>query len=824
MSQTFESNQSPIYLKKDTDSYTFHVNLISVPVGLQREDLLRIIFSDQGPILYLFINKIQPNNRGLTASGKVAFWFLYDTTASPPVTSMATEDDDCPNLVPMDKAEGKSWLESRPDTCSPPSLLRADRLRFEILVWRRGRLDQRIGNLTFSKLHPRFWANLPSDEDLFRLSQGRKLKHFEPEMERLRQQANSPRFHLSGPETDDLRDYYLPIHMPQTVAKSYRSSKAALVAKELSPKERDGVDHFDASLFIDEDLRQVGIGMLLQEAEYKHYTRPNPQPLEGIHSLLPVDEVTLIAVPDAIHRSWSLDAEPVPAPLAAPILAPVSGPDTFNRYTVSWSEVPGATRYLVQRSDTPDFPEPSNHFVERPVIRKFEQPYPSSAMPNTDLKVTLPFKYARSQYFRVRSERYGEISTWSNTRGQMLPPQDFAHCDTPRPACLELNLALASIGSPADGFLLSWEAVSEDGGCSQTVDKYELQLASDSGFLSAQGQSIENKNHFVASVPIDAVIYYRVRAWRSETAGPWSNTVRIAPEFFSTHTLHPIIDYSGEQLLTIHRALIRFCAARRDLLAVLSLPRHYRYQDVLDHVRALRATGSTAPFTPMNAGENELSYAALYHPWFASNSETAKGNGTRPGGIRYYPPEGAIIGTMATFALNEGAWLAPANQPLVGPLALDPNFTLEQWGQLSTAGVNIIRQDPRGFMVLNAETLSAQNEFRLINVRRLMSLLNRLALREGNRYLFESNDSEFRDAIQHQFDKILSDMYIRGAFAGITPDAGFRVVTDDSVNTSSDIDRGRFIVELQVAPSKPLSFLTIRLIQTGPGQLEVQEF
>jgi phage tail sheath protein FI len=66
-------------------------------------------------------------------------------------------------------------------------------------------------------------------------------------------------------------------------------------------------------------------------------------------------------------------------------------------------------------------------------------------------------------------------------------------------------------------------------------------------------------------------------------------------------------------------------------------------------------------------------------------------------------------------------------------------------------------------------------------------------------------------------------MYIRGAFAGNTPDTGFRVVTDDSVNTSSDIDRGRFIVELQVAPSKPLNFLTIRLVQTGPGQLELQE-
>jgi hypothetical protein len=471
----------------------------------------------------------------------------------------------------------------------------------------------------------------------------------------------------------------------------------------------------------------------------------------------------------------------------------------------------------------PDFPELSKYYIERPKIRKFEQPYPSSTKPETGLKITLPFKCSQFQYFRVLSERYGEVSAWSNTRGKILPPQDFAHCDTPRPPSLELKLEWTRMGSPADGVLLFWAAMPEDGVASLTIDEYELQHSSDSGFLSAQGQTVEDKDHFLDSVPINTVIYYRVRARRSETTGPWSNTVRIAPEFLSTHTLQPTTDYDGAQLLIVHQALIRFCAARRDLLAVLSLPRHYRYQDILDHVRALQATGSTAPSTLLNAGESELSYTALYHPWLALNSEAARDNGTRPGGIRYAPPEGAIIGTMATFAINEGAWLAPANQPLIGPLALDPNFTLEHWGQLSAAGVNIISQDSRGFMVLNAETLSAQNEFRLINVRRLMSLLNRLALREGNRYVFESNDSEFRDAIQHQFEQILSDMYIRGAFAGSTPDTGFRVVTDDSVNTSSDIDRGRFIVELQVAPSKPLSFLTIRLVQTGPGQLELQE-
>jgi hypothetical protein len=35
------------------------------------------------------------------------------------------------------------------------------------------------------------------------------------------------------------------------------------------------------------------------------------------------------------------------------------------------------------------------------------------------------------------------------------------------------------------------------------------------------------------------------------------------------------------------------------------------------------------------------------------------------------------------------------------------------------------------------------------------------------------------------------------------------------LNTPQSIDLGRFIVELRVAPSLPLTFLTIRLIQTN---------
>ena len=58
-------------------------------------------------------------------------------------------------------------------------------------------------------------------------------------------------------------------------------------------------------------------------------------------------------------------------------------------------------------------------------------------------------------------------------------------------------------------------------------------------------------------------------------------------------------------------------------------------------------------------------------------------------------------------------------------------------------------------------------------------------------------------------------MFLRGAFAGKTADTSYEVVTSESLNTRQSVEQGRFIVELRVAPSLPLTFMTIRLVQTG---------
>src|SRR6185295_16412209 len=166
-------------------------------------------------------------------------------------------------------------------------------------------------------------------------------------------------------------------------------------------------------------------------------------------------------------------------------------------------------------------------------------------------------------------------------------------------------------------------------------------------------------------------------------------------------------------------------------------------------------------------------------------------------------------------ALSRGAWIAPANEPLRSVVALTPAIAPERRLDLLLEQINIVRQEPRGFVLLSADTLAPGEDLRPLNVRRLLILLRRAALQLGATYVFEPNGDAFRRMVQRGFEEMLGDLHARGAFAGRLASNSFQVVTDEAINTGQAQDLGRFFVELRVAPSVPLTFLTLRLIRTG---------
>ena len=87
------------------------------------------------------------------------------------------------------------------------------------------------------------------------------------------------------------------------------------------------------------------------------WQQPRPRRLIGIHALLGLDEATLVAVPDVVHRGWSAEQVVPPASLEAPKLRATA--DASGAWQLDWNTVDPEARYVLEQSETPDFSAPS---------------------------------------------------------------------------------------------------------------------------------------------------------------------------------------------------------------------------------------------------------------------------------------------------------------------------------------------------------------------------------------------------------------------------------------------------------------------------------
>jgi hypothetical protein len=298
-----------------------------------------------------------------------------------------------------------------------------------------------------------------------------------------------------------------------------------------------------------------------------------------------------------------------------------------------------------------------------------------------------------------------------------------------------------------------------------------------------------------------------------EADAPPAKTVSQIPKRFKVEEravwrLVPEPQYETSGLLKIQLAAAKLAAARGDMVAVLGLPKHYRLSEIGPYQQQLMVGLQLV-------GDTTASYVALYHPWLVNREDT--------GDLIHTHPAGGVCGVIAARSLARGAWVAPANEVLPGTLATVPNFQSEDEFALYSHGINPIRQSARGFVLWGEHTQSAELELEDLNVRRLLILLRRIALTEGQTYVFAPNSPAFRRRIQQQFEQLLGRLYSLGAFAGDSPSAAYRVAIDETVNPANRVEQGQLVVELRVAPSQPLTFMTVRLVQLEGGDLTLQE-
>jgi hypothetical protein len=275
--------------------------------------------------------------------------------------------------------------------------------------------------------------------------------------------------------------------------------------------------------------------------------------------------------------------------------------------------------------------------------------------------------------------------------------------------------------------------------------------------------------------------------------------------------LDPVSDYLEDPLLAVQLALVTMCAARADQVGLLSVPRHYDMPAAIGWQAGLANNPLVSDAS--SAGASPLSFAGFWHPWVS----VATGNSGTRAALRDIPPDGIVAGMIAARELARGAWIAPAGTPLSGVVRLADAVADADMVSLFNAHANLLVQHPGTFSALSAHTLSGNPQQLQVSIRRLLILLRKIALLLGAHYTFEVNNERFRQLVRMRFDRILGALVDRGALHA------FRVVTDSSVNTFADQDAGRFIVVLQIAPTNPIEFITVTLVRSGEGLLEVLE-
>ena len=390
-----------------------------------------------------------------------------------------------------------------------------------------------------------------------------------------------------------------------------------------------------------------------------------------------------------------------------------------------------------------------------------------------------------------------------------IPPPDwsrFLPCSTRVLAAPQFPFEASPPLEPTGGVIhLTWTATdAADAG-------YELQQSGDPDFNDAEQLYLGSENEFdLSRPPAGSNIYLRVRATAGDLQSAWSDGILLELAGDERWFLNDATTgYSSQALIDVQIAALRLCAARGDVLALLAVPEHYRVSDAIAHVGALKASGNRV----VGSGLDPIfGFGALYHPWLYCS------DASDPTSLRRTPPDGGAAGIAAARAIARGAWIAPANVALEDVLALDSPVADGDFQALADAHVNFVRDDPGGFLWLAADTLSDDPDLRPISVRRLLAILRRTAERYGYAHVFEPNNDVSRRTARRSFQTLLGFMYSAGAFAGATADEGFQVSTPV---IAGDLDEGRLIVELRVAPSQPLAFLTVRLVQTGAGTLQV---
>ena len=161
---------------------------------------------------------------------------------------------------------------------------------------------------------------------------------------------------------------------------------------------------------------------------------------------------------------------------------------------------------------------------------------------------------------------------------------------------------------------------------------------------------------------------------------------------------------------------------------------------------------------------------------------------------------------------------APANEVVRGCTGLSVPFNKGEQDILNPKGINLIRSFPgQGIRVWGARTASSDPGWKYVNVRRLFIFLEESIKANTNWVVFEPNDERLWSRVKRTIDGFLRTMWRDGALAGGSESEAFYCEIGPSTMSQDDIDNGRLICVIGVAPVKPAEFVIFRITQKTGG-------
>jgi uncharacterized protein len=212
----------------------------------------------------------------------------------------------------------------------------------------------------------------------------------------------------------------------------------------------------------------------------------------------------------------------------------------------------------------------------------------------------------------------------------------------------------------------------------------------------------------------------------------------------------------------------------------------------------------------------DTTYAAFYYPWVWVFDPATNGP-------LLIPPTGHVTGLIARTDIERGVHKAPANEILRDVIDLEFPISKAKQDILNPKGVNCVRDfrpQGRSIRLWGARTMTSDPEWRYINVRRLFIFVEQSILRGTNWVVFEPNDQLLWAKVRLSISAFLTTVWKSGALMGTTADEAFFVRCDRTTMTQNEIDTGRLICLIGIAPVKPAEFVIFRISQKMPEAVQ----